>query len=341
MKTLLLDALYINNSGGKILLDYLIDVLEQSDIPVCYLLDKRIENQGRNIKKSNPVYYVEASLVQRHRFYKMHSISFNKVLCFGNLPPTIRLSIPVFTYFHQKLFISVPDDVPVSQKLLLRLKTKIFKFLQPHTDYWLVQTDIVKEDFTLKFSKIIPEKVLLMPFYPQIKVDEVVRIIREKHCYVYVSNGSPHKNHVRLLNAFIKFYNTHQLGELHLTVGNEFPGLITTIRSLQSQGYPIINHGFIAHSELAKIYKKAEYLIFPSLSESFGLGLIEAIENGCKVIGADIPYTFAVCNPSIIFDPLKVDDIVKAFEKTLEDNTRPTEQLVFNKINELIKILTN
>lgn len=341
MKMLLLDALYINNSGGKILLDYLIDELEQSDIHVCYLLDKRIKNQERNIKKSNPVYYVQGSLVKRHRFYKMHSTSFNKVLCFGNLPPTIRLSIPVFTYFHQKLFISVPDDVPVSQKLVLLLKTKIFKFLQPHTDYWLVQTDIVKEDFTLKFSKIKPEKVFLMPFYPPIKADEELKIIREKHRYVYVSNGSPHKNHVRLLNAFIKFYYIHQLGELHLTVGNKFPGIITTIRSLQSQGYPIINHGFIAHSELAKIYKKAEYLIFPSLSESFGLGLIEAVENGCKVMGADLPYTFAVCNPSIIFNPLKVDDIVKAFEKTLENNIRPTEQLVFNKINELIKILKN
>ena len=341
MKMLLLDALYINNSGGKILLDYLIDQLEQSNINVCYLLDKRIKNQERNIKISNTIYYIEGSLVQRHRFYKMHSTSFNKVLCFGNLPPTVRLKTPVFTYFHQKLFISIPNDMPVRQKITLRLKTIVFKFLQPHTDYWLVQTDIVKQDFMAKFSKIESEKVILMPFFPQIRTGEVEKIERKKHSYVYVSNGSPHKNHIRLIDAFVKFYNIHQLGELHLTIGTEFSKINAIIQSLKSQGYPIINRGLINRSEIAKVYNNAEYLIFPSLSESFGLGLIEAIENGCKVIGADLPYTYAVCNPSIVFNPLNIDDIVKTLEMTLENNIKPTQQLVYNKIDELIEILKN
>lgn len=38
---LLLDSLYINNSGGKILLDYLVEILETHKIPTYYLFDER------------------------------------------------------------------------------------------------------------------------------------------------------------------------------------------------------------------------------------------------------------------------------------------------------------
>ena len=50
---------------------------------------------------------------------------------------------------------------------------------------------------------------------------------------------------------------------------------------------------------LQKEYLSSEFLMFPSLTESFGLGLIEAIECGCKVIGADLPYTYEVCEPHL------------------------------------------
>ena len=42
-KVLLIDALHINDSGGKILLDFFIDSIENSKIEAFYLLDKRIK----------------------------------------------------------------------------------------------------------------------------------------------------------------------------------------------------------------------------------------------------------------------------------------------------------
>ena len=36
---ILIDAVYINNSGGLVLLNYLIDTLESTNLKVYYLLD--------------------------------------------------------------------------------------------------------------------------------------------------------------------------------------------------------------------------------------------------------------------------------------------------------------
>ena len=43
---LLIDAIYINTGGGKILLDYLIEELEKTDKQIFYLLDKRIQKEN-------------------------------------------------------------------------------------------------------------------------------------------------------------------------------------------------------------------------------------------------------------------------------------------------------
>ena len=334
----LVDALYINNSGGKILLDYLISELEKSDLEILYLLDIRIQGNHPTIKASNQVIYSQGSLVKRHRFYKKHIASIDKVFCFGNLPPTYKLNVPVYTYFHQKLFLAIPKELPLKQKFVLSIKTKIFKQLSNKTQFWMVQTEAVKKDFLDKFPSISKENVLLLPFYPSNR-DTTTTVIREKNSFVYVSNGSPHKNHLRLLDGFSNYYEKHQVGKLFVTIGKEFQALHTLIAYYQEKGIPIINVGFLKREELEQLYQKSEFLIFPSLTESFGLGLLEAMENGCKIIGADLPYTHAVCNPSLTFDPFDVNSIAAVFYEATAIDTKSAKQLVFNEIDKLIQLL--
>jgi len=104
-------------------------------------------------------------------------------------------------------------------------------------------------------------------------------------------------------------------------------------------GYPIINTGFIKRDDLKLLYLQNEYLVFPSLAESFGLGLVESIENGCKVLGSDLPYTYAVCEPSLVFNPYDVESIYNAFTKTIVDDLKPSFSKIKNGINDLIDIL--
>lgn len=334
---ILIDALHINSSGGKILLDYLIDNLEKTSLPIFYLLDKRIDGNIPPIKKENKVVYLQASLFTRKQFYKSHKDDFEKILCFGNLAPSYRTSAQVYTYFHQQLYIQLPKDSSVKLKISFFLKKIIFRSLKENTDYWMVQTDLINFNFRKAFG-VDKRKVLTMPFYPELQSKE--NFERKKHTYLYVSNVSAHKNHMRLINAFCSFYEEYQKGELILTVGEEKIELVSLIKEKIEKKYPIRNLGFIPRQQLAKVYQESEYLIYPSLAESFGLGLVEAIENGCKVIGADLPYTYAVCEPSLTFDPLDEQSIYKSLSLSLQQTVKPSITKVFNSIDEIVRLLT-
>ena len=92
--------------------------------------------------------------------------------------------------------------------------------------------------------------------------------------------------------------------------------------------------------DLIYIFPKAsEFVIYPSFSESFGIGIIEGIENGCKIIGADLEYLKSVCNPSLTFNPNSPFSIADAFQKSVKTEIKKTKQLVFNEIKRLINLL--
>jgi glycosyltransferase involved in cell wall biosynthesis len=332
---ILLDAIYINNSGGKILLDYLIETLEQQDVHITYILDERIRSNHPKIKETNDLFYLKANLKSRHIFYKSHKNIFSKVLCFGNLPPSIRLTAIVYTYFHQKLFLEIPKQLPFLQKLVLFVKSFIFKFFKGNTNFWIVQTEIMKN--SLAKNGIAKVEILILPFYPSFPFN--MEKIRIDNSFLYVSSGAEHKNQIILLNAFKKHYDKHQTGELHLTIGNEFENLQSKINELIQEKYPIYNHGIVDREKLANLYNSCTFVLYPSLSESFGLGILEGLENNCKIIGANLPYTFAVCNPSLIFDPTDVKSIIKTIQIACTAKVKPSQQLVFNEINKIIELL--
>lgn len=334
---LLIDAMYINNSGGKILLDYLLQELEKSDKKVFYMLDKRVENTVQYLQGStNEVVFLEGSLLKRQQFYLKYKDRFSSVLCFGDLPPNIRLKAKVFTYFHQQLYIKVPKDTPLVHKFMFFLKRTVLRMLFKNTDYWILQTDVIRKNFQNKY-RCKNESLLILPYYPEIKKVENVK--REKNTFVFISNAPPHKNHQRLINAFCSFYDQNKVGKLTVTVNDDFPELCAEIANKVAKGYPIENIGFVERDSLGKVYQSSEFLIFPSLAESFGLGLVEAIENGCKIIGADLPYMYAVCKPSLSFDPLNEKSIENAFTLAVNSETEKSESLVQNNIKELLEIL--
>lgn len=333
---ILLDGLYINDSGGKVLLDYLINKLEATDKEITYLLDARVKGNVAKIKNENRVIFMNASILKRRIFYTKNKTSFSTVLCFGNLPPNIKIDAKVYTYFHQLLFLKLPEEMPFIKKRIYWLKTRVLDCFKKNTDFWLVQTSVVKDGLSRKY-KISQEKIVELPFYEPLKKKTYCE--KKPHSYMYVSNGTPHKNHYRLIEAFSKFYDLYGKGNLTLTVSNEFPEIVKLIDDKVKQGYPITNIGFVTRDQLSQLYSEVFFFIFPSLTESFGLGLIEAIESECKVIGAELPYTFAICKPSLTFDPLDVDSIFEALSLSLHPKIQNSYSLIHNQIDKLISIL--
>ncbi len=336
---LLVDALHINSGGGAVLLFYLMQEIEKSNINATFLLDKRLD--GRSLPKvSGKIFFAQATFLNRLSFYCRYSSRYSTILCFGNLPPYIKTKAVVYTYFQQALFLKTPKDFSLTQKVLIWIKREIIKLNKRNTNLWISQNKNITAQMCSNL-KISPDKVLIIPFYPPIiNETDLKTTAREKHTYAYISNATPNKNHQRLINAFCRFYDKNHIGKLKLTVSNDFKDIKDIIDEKISLGYPIENYGFVSRTMLSTIYYSTEYLIFPSLSESLGLGIVEAIDCGCNVIGAALPYTYEACNPSLVFNPYKEESILEALEQTLSSKTIPqSESRISNKIKELIKLL--
>lgn len=335
---ILIDGIFINMGGGKVLLNYLIEEIEKTENDVYYLLDRRMIADVPTIKNSNLIQFIKPSLFERALFYKRYGKIFSSILCFGNIPPNIRLNSKVYTYFHQNMYIDIPKEFSILQKIKIKIKSLIFSFSIRNTDYLIVQSKSMKDNLSKKY-KIALDCIKVIPFYPPLKAKEFIN--RKTNTFIYVSDVSPHKNHLNLINSFCNFYDKHETGQLTLTVDERYTEIFSLIKERNKKGYPIINIGFVDRESLGDLYQENEYLIYPSSMESFGLGIVEAIENGCKVIGSNLEYMYQVCQPSIVFDPHSIDDITKAFEKSLENEIPKTQQIIFNQIERLIKILND
>lgn len=329
---LLLDSVFINNSGGKVLLDYLVRVLESNNIDVFYLFDKRCENDFMEISEKRKV-FIKGSLYARHRFYKNQMKGITKVFCFGNVPPSLKLKIPTYTYFHNVSLFYQPENYSFKERVSKFIKGRIIAYFSTNTDFLLVQTNEVKILLTKKI-KGFDKKIFTIPFF---ETKENKKDINQANSFVYISNGNTHKNHVNLLAAWDELAARGLFPELHLTVTENFPPLLRKMEMAVNKGVKIINHGY---TDPYLLYASCRFLIYPSFCESFGLGLIEAVPFGCEVVASDLPYVHEVVVPTSTFDPFNPRSIADSVENVLATlNLKKTELVVKNQINRLIELL--
>jgi glycosyltransferase involved in cell wall biosynthesis len=78
--------------------------------------------------------------------------------------------------------------------------------------------------------------------------------------------------------------------------------------------------GWVNQEELAAIYAQAEALLLPSLFESFGLPILEAMAAGCPVITSDRYGTKELADgAAVLVDPESVDSIAEGMGQLLDD----------------------
>lgn len=331
---LLVDALYINNSGGLELLKVLIDSFSRSNINVFYLLDIRVQDK---ISRIFPCTFVKASLLNRYLFYAKNQHRFHKIFCFGNIPPPIRTDALVYTYFHNINLLKIPHSTSLLQYCFSFFKQQFICSNKNNTNYWIVQTANTKEELKRKFKES-EEKILIYPFWKdEFSNNENSNI--QKTDYVYIANYTPEKQHLLLIRAWRKL---HALGYnlfLHLTLTNCSHLIKEELLLAQKEGVNIINHGTINKEQVISLYECSKATVYTSLNESFGLGIIEALLFRCDVIAPNLPYIHTVCTPSSVFSTFNIDDIVNAIIAYEKGMCMPSSIKISNELKHLIYLL--
>ena len=333
---ILVDSLYINESGGLRLLEYLTDTLYKKNIEFFLLADTRC--MGR-FDRFEHVRYMKASLWERKRYYNKYGKCFSSVLCFGNLPTPIKMQVPVYTYFHNINLLTLSEAHSKKEYITMWLKRQVFRLFKSNTDVWLVQSTNTANELCYHLRET-EERVKLMPFFEL--SDKLIASKEKMHSsdYVYIANYTKAKGHEELLDAWQLLHEQGVDQTLHLTVKDNNKQFVEKIRQAQQRGVQVVNHGVVPFNEVIELYQKAKAIIYPSHNESLGLGIIEAITAGCDVIGADLPYIHAVCEPSGVFNPYSPEAIADAIMEYEKGGNQKSILFVSNQIDELIDLLT-
>lgn len=335
IQPILIDALHINMGGALMILNHLVNRLVTRNVNFVLLKDERCPKL-RSERSIPEIVVMSSGERLRRRYYKSHRESFSAVLCLGNIPPAIKMPVPVHTYIHNVSLLEIPSAYPLMWKVKNYLKREYIKSLYKNTNTWIVQTDNTLE----LVKKYLPHKgkqLLQYPFYyipPQIKE----KSSKERGDYVFVGEHTYAKGHEYLIEAWAKLAQKGFKRRLHLTVTS--PDLRDRIKKYQDNGVNIINHGRIAFKDVLGLYQVSKATIYPSLNESLGLGIIEAAEAGCDVIGCDLPYIYSVCSPSETFRPQSADAIVEAVLKYEMGQSPKTKLTIRDMADELIEFLT-
>ncbi len=139
---------------------------------------------------------------------------------------------------------------------------------------------------------------------------------------IYVTHPSWHKNHLALLQAMPAILQVLPSASLLLTLVKHgdyrqaYSPLVEEIRR-ESERLSISKNlvwlGMLNPDEVEYALRSSDLTVYPSLAESFGLGLAESMAAGCPVVAADLPYAHDVCgDAAVYFSPTDPDEIAKA-----------------------------
>lgn len=332
-----LDALNIDTGGGLVLLSYLEEQLESEG------LDYQILVRKKSVAKNEAKAVVGTpSVMGRYQIYRKtvrDELPGVVVFCFGNFPPPYSLNCKVITYFHRPALVDMNlERATRAQKVKYALKKIYLSALSGNSDVFQFQSQVIADAFAKTYPGCRAE-LQVVPFFKLKHYESLALRVEEdtkEEVFIFVSNDAPHKNHRYLLLAWGELLRRGLTPRLQLTLpeGSRFLPLLD---ALVRQGARVENLGLMPHEEVLEYTLRARYVVFPSLAETLGLGLVEAIYCGCTILAADLPYTYQVLKPPFIFDPRQPESIADCVEKALIAAAPPEAKMIMkNKISSLL-----
>lgn len=197
-----------------------------------------------------------------------------------------------------------------------------FERIKKDADLVLTISENSKKDF-LEFAPELQVKVInpgiSEKFSKPISQNEIKRIVKKynlpKKYILSVSTIEPRKNIQGLIEAFLKTKIDMQLvlvGSSGWKNEKEF--------ELIRENKKIINLGYVSEGDLPAIYKLADFFVYPSFYEGFGIPILEAMSMGVPVICSNTSSLPEVAgNAAFFVNPYKIEEIKNALERLGKD----------------------
>lgn len=144
---------------------------------------------------------------------------------------------------------------------------------------------------------------------------------------LYAGRISPHKNVVRMIEAFSALKTELEKEQLYpdlklIIIGDDLSGNPDLRRTVVRSGVQndVRFLGFIPIEVLRIFYDSAKIFVFPSLYEGFGLPPLEAMAHGTPVVTSNVSsLPEVVGNAAVLVNPENVFEIMRALHRVLVD----------------------
>lgn len=270
------------------------------------------------------------NLIIRKAPYLWHS--FGEQFAFLKILNDDNLDLMHFTYFgypvlyRRKFIATVHDLTPLLFKtgkastknpLIYAIKHFFFKHILrsqiENAVSIITPTETVKNQIVQVYGSYLKDKIV--PLYEgigyelaQTKENDSLESRFVKLFFIYVGNFYPHKNIKRLVEAFAGIKTESQL----ILIGprDYFAASILQYikQNRMEDRIAIIDNA--TTPDLVFFYKHAQALIHPSLSEGFGLPIIEAAYFNLPIIASHIPvFQELLAGQYVSFNPYDTNDI--------------------------------
>lgn len=238
--------------------------------------------------------------------------------------------VPALLTLYDLIPLRYPEHSTARARLFVRWMTRLALHAARHA---IAISDFTRHDFMCQFH-LSAGQITAIPlaadpaFRPQ--PPEIVTAIRARYNLpemfaLYLGSNKPHKNLVRLVEAWQMAYGPFgwRMAPGSLVVAGMWDARYPEARQRTEQldlGKEVIFLGPVPEAELPALYAAATVFVFPSLYEGFGLPVLEAMACGTPVVCSGTSSLPEVAGEAAVtVNPLDVDALGAALARVLDD----------------------
>ena len=259
------------------------------------------------------------------------------------------LHIPHFNipwFYPGKILVTIHDLLWHEQRGTTVTTLPIWQYWFKYLAYrFIVRWAVLKSKIIFVPSQTV--KKTLIKYYPRAKkkitvtfegvgtvyLKKSITTINKQPEKILVYTGSlyPHKN-VKLIIQALPFLPEFKLAIV--SARNVFQKKLEQFVQQQQLENRVEFVGFLSDLALIKLYKRSFALVFPSLSEGFGLPGLEAMAVGLPVLAADIPVFHEIYgDAAAFFNPQSITELIETI-RTLEPSRKILQAAGKKRVNQ-------
>lgn len=310
MIKILINAITVKEGGGIVVLTKLLNKMRTLDKNIFWivLVDTTIHDK---IQTDDQIKLLSFSWIRKsalhflywHEYLLPKLIEKLKIDCFfsqTNLLPIKKLACSTFLLLHHSGYFSKEFEylhfkynTSLLNKVSWFLKKKIIFLSVKKADLITVQTLTLSKEI-LKQTKINKNKLVVIPHGVGIATEYTMQkkyVPKNEWRIGYITKFGVQKNFEVLFQAIQKLAKQNNINfKLALTIHEGIPQFSYIQKIISEMGIAqyIENHGEIPFNKIRDLYLSLDLFLFPSLCESFGFTLLEAMSYGIPIIASDI-----------------------------------------------------